>query len=164
MITMKIDGVKNSEYLNDFYISSFQNPIPEKTEKRIKILGSQGTKLIGLRYNDRILKLDCYLINQNLREELRTLINFLKIDDMVLINIDNDPKMFYYGNFKQITNLDIKNYRGSNIGIEYTVEPEIYKIINDLIDIETINTIADIELLTENIDYIKSINPFIEPI
>jgi len=158
MYTIKINGVDSYINLNS-YVDFLNSPIPNKIENRINIEGKNGTVLVDTNYDDRIVNFKMLVkFTGNFREKLREVVDYLDINNEVLLNFTIDDKIFYTGIFNNLI-INKLNHNSIELGITYNCSPYIYKIINENIDLETIFNKEDIENLTLNTDYLYEINP-----
>lgn len=158
MNILRINDIKNNSL--GLFINNINNPLPPKEEERVQIQGKNGTTLIGTRWQDRILTINCYLKGTSLREKLREIGKFCHPSEEVILNFSEDEKVFYIGTFNKIENITYKTSTAVSFDIVFTCEPEIYKITNEATDLSTITT----PTLLRNIpatDYIRSVNPIV---
>lgn len=156
MYSFKISNFSSGDF-DKIYVNSFISPIPSKTQERVKILGKNGTLLIGEAYNDRRIEINILLINDDIRTSLRALIVDLKPDNDVLISFSYEPDIFYYGRFEALENYSFESPTAFKTDLIFNAIPEFFKIIDDEIDLDDIKSITDITNLSENTQYIKRV-------
>jgi len=155
-MNFKLDAFK-SETFDKLVVNSFITPIPSKQEERVEILGKNGTTLISTKYNDRSISIECMLKNTNVRSKLRELLTSLKVDNETLLSLDIDNKTFYIVRFSFLENPEFQNPTLIKFNLGFIGNTEVYKIINNSINVSTINSVANLLALTENVDYTKTI-------
>ena len=156
---LKIDGFEINSL--GVYTNSLISPLPSAREERVEIWGKNGTVLVSKEWEDRIVDIDCYVSVkkwEDLNKKMREIVNHLKINQDVLINFSRDKNVFYYGRLKEIKEYEQNTPFSSNFILSFICESECYLLLNENI---TINTIEDFDSLTEGVDYIKDINPYI---
>lgn len=146
-----------SKSIDKIYVNSFVSPMPKKIQERVSILGKNGTILIGEKYEDRKLLVNCLLINDDIRGTLRAVLAYLKPDNDVLVSLSIEPNIFYYGRLESLDNYNFDSPTHFKFDLSFIAESEKYEIINEQIDLDSILSIGDIDALTEGVDYSRTI-------
>ena len=156
---LKIDGFEmNSLGVHTYSLIS---PLPNSREERVEIWGKNGTVLVNKEWEDRIVDINCYVRVDKwneINEKMREVVSYLKINQDVLINFFRDENIFYYGRLKEVKDYEQNTPFSSNFTLSFICESECYLLLNETI---IISTIEDFDNLTEGVDYVRDVNPYI---